>query len=221
MTDWRAQGRYGRGNGGLEERPERPAEVDGTAHLFRALGKQIQWRRSDVEGFSGYSLEDLERRVHGRGAVGGAENWERIRELSVGRMQSAAYPREIRIRWAHLALAAIAGKYAPPLEDPMKSVTESAHVRSFMIQAFGESEEDEARRIGELCAHVETHLGMTREEALQLASEWRGAPREQVLHLRRIKNMLTPLAAIHDLLHEEDPIQEDITEWLSLIPRLP
>ncbi|MFI2368407.1 Scr1 family TA system antitoxin-like transcriptional regulator [Streptomyces sp. NPDC018833] len=30
------------GNVGREERPERPAEVDGTAHLFRALGKQIK-----------------------------------------------------------------------------------------------------------------------------------------------------------------------------------
>ncbi|MFI2368405.1 hypothetical protein [Streptomyces sp. NPDC018833] len=174
-----------------------------------------------MEDFPGCSLEDLERRVHGRGAVGGAENWEHIRELSVGRMQSAAYPREIRIRWAHLALAAIAGKYAPSLEDPKKSVAESAHVRSFMIREFGESEADEARRIGELCAHVEAHLGMTREEARQLASEWGGAPREQVLHLRRIKNMLTPLAAIQDLLQEEDPIQRDITGWLALIPVLP
>ena len=103
----------------------------------------------------------------------------------------------------------------------MKSVAESAHVRSFVIREFGESGEDEARRIGELCAHVEAHLGMTREEALQLASEWRGAPREQVLHLRRIKNMLTPLAAIQGLLQEEDPIQQDITELLTLIPRLP
>ncbi|NWF27958.1 hypothetical protein HW130_17075 [Streptomyces sp. PKU-EA00015] len=174
-----------------------------------------------MSDLSGWSLEGLERRVHEGGAADGVEDWEQIRELSVGRMQSAAYPQEIRIRWAHLALAAIAGKYASPLEDPKKPVAESAHVRSFMIREFGESETDEARRIGELCADVEAHLGMTREEALQLASEWRGAPREQVLHLRRIKNMLTPLAGIQDLLREEDPIQQDITEWLTLIPRLP
>lgn len=172
-------------------------------------------------GFSGYSLEELERHVHGGGAEGRSDDWEQIRELSVGRMQSAAYPREVRIRWAHLALAAIAHRYASPVEDPKKSVADSALVRSFMIREFGESEEDEARRIGDLCAHVEAHLGMTRAEALQAASGWRGAPREQVLDLRRIKNMLTPLAAIQDLLHTDDPIQQDVAAWLTLVPRLP
>ncbi|MFK4224073.1 multiprotein-bridging factor 1 family protein [Streptomyces sp. NPDC019890] len=31
-----------------DERPERPAEVDGTAHLFRALGKQIKVLREQA-----------------------------------------------------------------------------------------------------------------------------------------------------------------------------
>ncbi|MEV4329785.1 hypothetical protein AB0K02_04470 [Streptomyces sp. NPDC049597] len=167
------------------------------------------------------SLADLERRIHGGGAAGRPEDWEQIRELSVGRMQSAPHSQEVRIRWAHLALAAIAHKYATSLEDPKKSVAESALVRVFLIREFGESEDDEARQVGDLCAHVKAHLGMTRNEALELASEWRGAPREHVLGLRRIKNMLTPLVVIQGLLHAEDPIQQDIAEWLALIPRLP
>jgi hypothetical protein len=175
-----------------------------------------------VSAFSGCSLDELERRVQGGDdAVEGAEEWEQLRELGVGRMQSDAYPQEIRLRWGHLALAAIAWKYASTPDDPKKAVAESALVRAYMIRQFGESEEDEARRIGDLCAYVETHLDLTREDALRLAAEYRRAPGPQMLHLRRIKNMLTPMAVIQDLLHEDDPIQQGISEWLPLLPKLP
>ncbi|MEU0374681.1 hypothetical protein ABZ070_31615 [Streptomyces sp. NPDC006283] len=175
-----------------------------------------------MSAISGCSLDDLERRVQGGDdAVEGAENWEQLRELSVGRMQSDAYSTEIRIRWGHLALTAISGKHASAPEDPKKAVAESALVRAYMIRQFGESEEDEARRIGDLCAYVKTHLDLTRADALRLAAEYRRAPGPQMLHLRRIKNMLTPLAVIQDMLQEDDPTQRDITEWLPLIPELP
>ncbi|MGW7363708.1 helix-turn-helix domain-containing protein [Streptomyces sp. NPDC054841] len=48
------------GNAGREERPERPAEVDGTAHLFRALGKQIKVFRE----LAGLSQKELGAGVH-------------------------------------------------------------------------------------------------------------------------------------------------------------
>ncbi|AVZ73622.1 transcriptional regulator [Streptomyces lunaelactis] len=43
-----------------EERPERPAEVDGTAHLFRALGKQLKVLRENA----GLSQRELGVAVH-------------------------------------------------------------------------------------------------------------------------------------------------------------
>lgn len=175
-----------------------------------------------MSAFPGCSLDELERRVQGGDdAAEGAENWEQVRELGVGGMQSDAYPQEIRIRWGHLALTAIVGKYASTPADPKKAVAESALLRAYMIRQFGESEEDEARRIGDLCAHVETHLDLTRTDALRLAAEYRRTPGPQMLHLRRIKNMLTPLAVIQDLLRAEDPTQRDIMEWLPVIPELP
>lgn len=48
-----------------EERPERPAEVDGTAHLFRALGKQLKVLRENASmsqrelGVAAHCGEDL------------------------------------------------------------------------------------------------------------------------------------------------------------------
>ncbi len=35
-----------------EERPERPAESDGTAHLFRALGRQLKFLRERAGGMN-------------------------------------------------------------------------------------------------------------------------------------------------------------------------
>jgi hypothetical protein len=175
-----------------------------------------------MSAFTGCSLDELEQRVQGGDdAVEGVENWEQLRELSVGRMQSDAHSTEIRIRWGHLALTAIAGKYASAPEDPKKTVAESALARAYMIRHFGESEEDQARQIGDLCTYVETHIDLTRAEAQHLASEFRRTPGSQMLHLRRIKNMLTPLAVIQDLLQEDDPTQRNIMEWLALIPELP
>ncbi|MEU1229979.1 helix-turn-helix transcriptional regulator [Streptomyces sp. NPDC005828] len=45
-------------SGNEEERPERPSEVDGTAHLFRALGKQIKALRKNA-GLSQAELADI------------------------------------------------------------------------------------------------------------------------------------------------------------------
>ncbi|MFE4796109.1 helix-turn-helix domain-containing protein [Streptomyces sp. NPDC056708] len=47
-------------NAEREERPERPAESDGTAHLFRALGKQIKVLRESA----GLSQKDLGTATH-------------------------------------------------------------------------------------------------------------------------------------------------------------
>jgi hypothetical protein len=175
-----------------------------------------------MTAFTGCSLAELERRLQGGDdGVEGVENWEQLRELSVGRMQSDVHSTEIRIRWGHLALKAIAGKYASAPEDPKKTVAESALARAYMIRQFGESEEDEARQIGDLCAYVETHVDLTRAEAQHLASELRRTPGPQMLHLRRIKNMITPLAVIQDLLQEDDPTQRNIMEWLTLTPKFP
>ncbi|WP_435974630.1 helix-turn-helix domain-containing protein [Streptomyces sp. Qhu_M48] len=45
-------------SGNEEERPERPSEVDGTAHLFRALGKMLKVLRRNA-GLSQTDLSDL------------------------------------------------------------------------------------------------------------------------------------------------------------------
>ncbi|WP_306325068.1 hypothetical protein [Streptomyces venezuelae] len=95
-----------------------------------------------------------------------------------------------------------------------------------MIKEFGESDTDPARNLPALCADILRDLGMPLESAARLATGWRTAPREQMLQLRRIKNMLTPLLLLQDLLEGgesrgEDPALQNVRAWLELLPELP
>lgn len=83
------------------------------------------------------------------------------------------------------------------------------------------SDTDATRDPSALCSDVLRHLGLSHEAAARLAGEWRTLPREQMLHLRLIKNMLTPLLPVRGLLERDDPVLRDTHAYLKLIPRLP
>lgn len=152
------------------------------------------------------------------------ERWEQLRDLAVGGMQRRDLPAEIRLRWGRLSLSAISGKYRTGPSQQMTA--ESAHVRAYMIKEFGESETDLARNLATLCSDVLRDLEMPFESAAGLATGWRTAPCEQMLQLRRIKNMLTPLLLLQTLLESGEsegdaPGLQDVRAWLELIPELP
>ncbi|MEU9293663.1 hypothetical protein [Streptomyces sp. NPDC048266] len=147
------------------------------------------------------------------------EDWEQVRDLSVGRMQRSPLPAEIRIRWGAVALSAISRKYADG--QPQQAVADMTRVRAYMIAKFGVSDTDVDRDLSALCSDVLRHLGLSYEAAVRLAGEWPGASRKQMLHLRRIKNMLTALAPVRALLDDDDPDVRETLVWLDLVPRLP
>ncbi|MFD3331056.1 hypothetical protein ACFWV1_00105 [Streptomyces sp. NPDC058700] len=167
-------------------------------------------------------LTELEERV-GRKAVAeeSTHEWEYVRELSVGRMQSSRYTTEERLRWGHLALAVLSKEYAQEAHSRIISGSELARVRAYMIHEFGASDSDAARQPALLCSYVLENIDMTRAEAASMAEDWRSRPREQLLHLRRIKNMLAPLATVQHLLGADDPLRQEGEAWLALVPKLP
>ncbi|MFD3723652.1 hypothetical protein [Streptomyces sp. NPDC058671] len=134
-------------------------------------------------------------------------------------MQRTELPDEDRLRWGRLALAAISGKYADGLNQ--QAMAEAAHVRIYMIREFGAGDADTVRDLSALCADILRHMEVSYEVAVELSGEWRAAPREQMLHLRRIKNMLTALLPVQTLLDGDDPVMREALVWLDLVPRLP
>ncbi|PVC67676.1 hypothetical protein [Streptomyces sp. CS081A] len=166
------------------------------------------------------SLEDLERMPVGPDAGSySLEAWEHLRDLAVARMQRGDLPAGTRIRWGRLALAALPGKY--PEGRSQRLVIESARVRAYLTREFGPDATDPARDLPALRADVLRNLGMPRETAARLADGWRTLPREQMLRLRRIKNMLSALHPVLPLLEDGSPAAADLRAWLELVPRLP
>ncbi|ALO09570.1 hypothetical protein AQF52_3976 [Streptomyces venezuelae] len=142
-----------------------------------------------------------------------------MRDLAVGRMQRSTFLAEVRLRWGGVALAAISDEYADGL--PQRAMADAVRVRSYMIMEFGVSDTDARRDPSALCSDILRHLELSHEAAARMAGEWRTLRREQMLQLRLIKNMLTPLLPMRGLLEGDALVLRDTRAWLKLIPRLP
>ncbi|MFE5936935.1 hypothetical protein ACFQ69_16250 [Streptomyces sp. NPDC056470] len=175
---------------------------------------------SDEYWLVGSSLEELERLPWAPEAAKYSPNhWEQLRDMAVGRMQSPTLSQDIRIRWGRLALVAVSRKGKS--RTSQETVIDSSHVRAYMIQKFGASTTDEARNLSRLCSDISQSVGMPLEAVTELAEDWRSAPRETLLTLRRIKNMLTPLLPLRTLLAEGDAVCQETRAWLDILPKLP
>ncbi|MDH2393195.1 hypothetical protein QCN29_31355 [Streptomyces sp. HNM0663] len=165
-------------------------------------------------------MEDLERHLlTPEAGARAAEHWEQLRDFAVGGMQSRGLSDEVRLRWGRLALSAITRK--APSQTPQQATAEAACVRAYMIQEFGVSNADPARDLPALCSEILRNVGVPLETGTRLAEGWKSAPREQMLQLRRIKNMLTPLLPLRALMEGDDPAFQETRAWLELVPRLP
>ncbi|MEU3912129.1 hypothetical protein [Streptomyces sp. NPDC029721] len=177
-------------------------------------------RHGSGRRFLGSSLDDLERYLLTPEAVAWPlERWEQLRDFAVGGMQSPGLSDDTRLRWGHLALSAISRK--EPSQTPQQTVADSAHVRAYMIREFGASSADEARDLLALCSDILRNVGVSLEAGARLAEGWKSAPRDQMLQLRRIKNMFTPLLPLRALLTGDESAFQETLAWLELVPRLP
>jgi hypothetical protein len=72
-----------------------------------------------------------------------------------------------------------------------------------------------------LCAYVLDHIDLSKEAASQASSTFRPSRPQEMLHLRRVKNMLSPLVQVYEYLEEGNDLKEETAAGLELLPRLP
>ncbi|WP_329011337.1 hypothetical protein [Streptomyces sp. NBC_01601] len=147
--------------------------------------------------------------------------WEALRELAVGRMYDDSQDAETRLIWAKLAIAAGGQRDASSGSAPARTLADEVSVRAYAVREFGAVPGDEIRDASELCETVFRGIGMSRQDVSAEAAARQELPRDGMLRLRRVKNLLTPLRSIMDTLGPDDPVRLELSAWLALIPELP
>lgn len=169
-----------------------------------------------------HRLEQLESTVRASRAEDLSSNeWEQIRTMCVSHMQEEGISRTLRLRWAGLALRAISKKYSAHPHHREKGVADEAWVRAYAVRTLMPSAAERAAGSTKLCAYVLDHVDLSREAASQASSTFSPSRPQEMLHLRRIKNMLSPLAQVYEYLEEGSDLKEETAAWLGLLPRLP
>ncbi|MEV7546458.1 hypothetical protein [Streptomyces sp. NPDC089915] len=141
-----------------------------------------------------------------------------LRSLAVGGMQDERLPDGVRLRWGRVALAAAyrcaAAEGAP---DLVRGI-ELASVRAYLLREFGPGPGGDPAALGREALAL---IDLTPAEAAARARDWRALPRERILHLRRIRNLLRWAGAARPYLTPGDPLAEALETWARVGRRLP
>lgn len=147
---------------------------------------------------------------------------ESLRDRSVGRMQSPDLPTSDRLRWAQVALSICRAKHDCGAVDDLAAATDMARVKSYTIRQFGPERGDHLRDPFRLYADVTEAIGKTSEEIRRESARWQDRTRNEILYLRRVKNLLNTLEDVQvQLCDQPDFPERDLQAWLNLLPLLP
>ncbi|MGP3922655.1 hypothetical protein [Streptomyces sp. 8N616] len=149
------------------------------------------------------------------------QSWEALRDKSVGNMQNAALPKGTRLRWAQIAVTAVHRKHDAGQVDQRASVAEEARIRAYTIREFGRVDDGTLRDLPLLFGQVIQAVGLSREEVFLSAATWQDSGPSEMLTLRRIKNLLTPLKDVEPYVEADEPMKAQLKPWLTLISQLP
>ncbi|UQX01942.1 hypothetical protein [Streptomyces sp. RerS4] len=141
-----------------------------------------------------------------------------LRVLAVARMQDDRLPREVRVRWARVALAATRRRAAAEGASALETGPDLAFVRCYLIRELGAGAAGEPAA---LCAELLALLDLTPAEAAERGRIWRELPPARILHLRRLKGVARWLVPLRPLLAVDDPLTEAVDAWLAVRALLP
>jgi hypothetical protein len=127
---------------------------------------------------------------------------------------------EARRGWADVALLLTQNAERFAGYERWSAATDEVNVRSLLIHELGPVPGDDKWDPAVLARDVLAIVTLAPQEAHELAAQWRALPREQVLLLRRHKNLLAPLVSVVDQL-PAGPDAEHVQRWLEVRPNLP
>lgn len=166
--------------------------------------------------------DDTEAAVAAACEVRDAIELESLRDRAVGWMQNPELPETSRLRWALVAITACQSKHACGASNSLASAIEIARVRSYAIRRFGPAPGDKVRDPQRLCTDVTEAIGAPPEEIIRRAEHWQDGTREEILFLRRVKNLLNTLEGTQHLVRNQlGSPGTDGQVWLDIVPLLP
>ncbi|MFJ3200238.1 hypothetical protein [Streptomyces sp. NPDC086989] len=166
----------------------------------------------------GHALEDIEAWLATGPPLLDEPRPRTLRALAVGGMQEDRLPEETRLRWGRVAVAAAYRcAEAEGASDLVRGI-ELAFVRGYLIREFGPGRGGDPAA---LCRELLALVDLTPAQAAARAGHWRDLPRAEIVHLRRIKNLLRWTDAVRPHLPEGEPLAATLDAWSRLRPRLP
>ncbi|MBC3988910.1 hypothetical protein H8N00_08445 [Streptomyces sp. AC563] len=148
--------------------------------------------------------------------------WVGLREASIGRVQDRNLPTVKRIQWAAVCELAI-DRMRQHSEGPggRAVMAEEARLRAYVITRFGREDNNSLSDASVLFRRVIASIGAERREVTEKAGGWQRLTREEMLQLRRVKNLVLPFKDVLPLLDLADPLRREVEGWIDVLPLLP
>ncbi|WP_189482599.1 hypothetical protein [Streptomyces pseudogriseolus] len=147
--------------------------------------------------------------------------WEMIRDLSVGRMRNEDLGADVQLRWVRLALVANRLKRRSGRFDAASILVDDVYVQVFAIYRFGPRCDDPVLGPVETCRAVFREIHERLDDVVAATKAWSSLTKQEILRLRRIKNLLNILAPIMQFIPQEAPEYQALSQWLQIVPRRP
>ena len=158
--------------------------------------------------------------MDGKAAPASVNWWLRLRWVAQSRLYDRSLDTSERLEWAAAALdlTHCAERFAG--YSHWDAVLDEVNLRCFVVSRLGARPQDEPADLACLVQVAAAAIELTPDQALDLSSRWRELPLDQIVMLRRHKNLLAPLTLVADQLpagRETDRIRA----LLALRPALP
>ncbi|MFE6775244.1 hypothetical protein [Streptomyces sp. NPDC057702] len=149
-------------------------------------------------------------------------SWEGLRDVCIGGMQDDRLSATERMQWATAGELVIdRQRHHPEKRDPHAVMANEVTLRAYVITRLGRVDDGSLSDLSLLWRRVTEAIGASSSSIRESAGDWQRTTRQEMLALRRVKNLVTPFREILPLLDQTDPLHEEIGEWVSVLPLLP